>query len=151
LVGVGALPVHNGMTDLGTTHIKAPVLGVVEAFHPHWLAEVLKYAVAIGGAAGVFAAAGAALLRGSRGGYLLATNRQIPSAVGRLHGRWGTPYVVIGAAALIAAALVLPTDLDFLVGIYAFGAMLAFTIAHASVVALRFREPDRDRPYRVPL
>jgi APA family basic amino acid/polyamine antiporter len=87
----------------------------------------------------------------SRVGYSLATNRQIPSALGRLHGRWGTPYVVIGAATMIAAALVLPTNLDFLVGIYAFGAMLAFMIAHASVIALRFREPDRERPYRVPM
>ena len=139
------------MTTLGTTHIKAPVLGVVEAFHPHWIAEVLKYAVAIGGAAGLFAAAGSAMLGVSRVGYSLATNRQIPSAIGRLHGKWGTPFVVIGAAAVAAAALVLPTNLDFLVGIYAFGAMLAFTIAHASVIALRFREPDRERPYRIPL
>jgi APA family basic amino acid/polyamine antiporter len=61
------------------------------------------------------------------------------------------PFVVIGAAAVAAAALVLPTNLDFLVGIYAFGALLAFTIAHASVIALRFREPDRDRAYAVPL
>ena len=151
LVGVGALPVHHGMTDLGTTHIKAPVLGVVEAFKPQWLANVLKYAVAIGGAAGLFAAAGSAMLGVSRVGYSLATNRQIPSAIGRLHGRWGTPYVVIGAAAVAAAGLVLPTNLDFLVGIYAFGAMLAFTIAHTSVIALRFREPDRDRAYSVPL
>ena len=88
------------------------MLGVVEAFQPHWLADVLKYAVAIGGAAGLFAAAGSAMLGVSRVGYSLATNRQIPSAVGRLHGRWGTPYVVIGAAALAAAALVLPTDLE---------------------------------------
>ncbi len=151
LVGVGALPVHHGVTALGTTHIKAPVLGVVEAFHPKWLADILKYAVAIGGALGLFAAAGAAMLGVTRVGYSLATNRQIPSAVGRLHGRWGTPYVIIGVAAIAAAALVLPTDLEFLVGIYAFGALLAFTIAHVSVIALRFRERDRPRPYSVPL
>ena len=150
LVGVGALPVHDGMTALGTTHIKAPVLGVVEAFHPKWLADILKYAVAIGGALGLFAAAGSAMLGVSRVGYSLATNRQIPSAIGRLHGRWGTPYVIIGAAALAAAGLVLPTDLEFLVGIYAFGALLAFTIAHVSVIALRFRERERDRPYTRP-
>jgi APA family basic amino acid/polyamine antiporter len=52
---------------------------------------------------------------------------------------------------VIAAGLVVPEDLDFLVGIYAFGAMLAFTIAHLSICRLRFREPDRERPYRVPL
>ena len=151
LVGVGALPVHDGVTALGTTHIKAPVLGVVEAFHPKWLADVLKYVVAIGGALGLFAAAGTGMLGVSRVGYSLATNRQIPSAVGRLHGRWGTPYVVIAAAAAAAAGLVLPTNLEFLVGIYAFGALLAFTIAHVSIIALRFREPERARPYSVPL
>jgi len=59
--------------------------------------------------------------------------------------------VVIAAATLAAGALVLPTDLELLIGIYAFGALLAFTIAHVSVIALRFREPARERPYRVPL
>jgi APA family basic amino acid/polyamine antiporter len=59
--------------------------------------------------------------------------------------------VVILAAGLGAAALVLPVDLEFLIGIYAFGALVAFTIAHLSVVALRFREPDRNRGYAVPL
>ena len=33
---------------------------------------------------------------------------------------------------------------------YAFGAMLSFTIAHAAVIRLRLAEPDRERPYRGP-
>ena len=150
IVGVGVLPVNDGVTALGTTHIKAPMVGVAEAMHPEWVADVLKYLVAITGAVGLAAAAGASMLGVSRVGYLLATNRQIPSAVGRLHPRWGTPYVVIFAAALAAAALVVPRDLELLIGIYAFGAMLAFTIAHVSVIALRFREPNRPRPFAVP-
>jgi len=43
-----------------------------------------------------------------------------------------------------------PENLDLLVGIYAFGALLAFTIAHVSVCRLRYSEAARDRPYRVP-
>ena len=150
-VGVAALPVHHGLSALGEEHLRAPLLGVVESFRPVWVSDVLKYAVAIGGAVGLTAAAGASMLGVSRVGYSLATNRQIPSAIGRLSSRWGTPFVVIGAAALSAAALVLPADLELLVGIYAFGALLAFTIAHVSVVALRFREPTRDRAYAVPM
>ena len=42
VVGVGALPVRHGMTALGQDHLKAPVLGVVEAFKPKWVADVLK-------------------------------------------------------------------------------------------------------------
>jgi APA family basic amino acid/polyamine antiporter len=151
VVGVGLLPVNHGVTALGTSHINAPLVGVADAMRPTWLADVLKYAVAVSGAVGLTAAAGASMLGVSRAGYLMATNRQIPSAIGRLHHRWGTPYVVIGAAALGASALVLPRDLELLVGIYAFGALLAFTIAHVSVIALRFRDPDRPRAYAVPL
>jgi basic amino acid/polyamine antiporter, APA family len=151
IVGIGALPVHDGRTALGEAHLNAPVLGVVEAFRPVWVSDVLKYAVAIGGALGLTAAAGFSMLGVSRVGYSLATNRQIPSAIGRLSPRWGTPVIVIAAAALAAAALVIPSDLELLVGIYAFGALLAFLIAHVSVLVLRFREPDRPRAFAVPL
>ena len=151
VVGIAALPVHNGVSELGTNHLDAPVLGVVEAFRPVWVSDILKYAVAVGGALGLGAAALSSMLGVSRVGYSLATNRQIPSAIGRLSGRWGTPFVVIGAASVAAAALVVPGDLELLIGIYAFGALLAFTIAHISVIALRYREPTRPRAYAVPL
>ncbi len=41
----------------------------------------------------------------------------------------------------------------FLGNLYAFGAMLSFTIAHASVIALRLRKSKRDpeQPFRAPL
>ena len=44
----------------------------------------------------------------------------------------------------------MPGKTDFLGNLYSFGAMLSFTTAHAAVVALRLRQPDRERPYRVP-
>jgi APA family basic amino acid/polyamine antiporter len=36
-------------------------------------------------------------------------------------------------------------------GICAFGALLAFAIAHVAICVLRYREPGRPRPYRIPL
>ena len=48
--------------------------------------------------------------------------------------RYNTPVVVIVLGALLALALVAPADLEFLAGIYAFGATLAFTLVHLSVV-----------------
>ena len=58
--------------------------------------------------------------------------------------------MTITIAALIAFALALPHDLDFLAGVFAFGAMIAFSLAHLSVIALRFRESDRPSAFRVP-
>lgn len=150
-VAVNALPVRGGHTELGDRYVKAPLLGVVKAFHPHWLAQALTYVVAAVAVVGLVAAANSAMLGLSRVGYSLATNRQVPSLLGRLHPERGTPFVLIVLAALLSAALVLPADIELLVGIYAFGALLAFTIAHASIIALRVREPDRRRPYTAPL
>jgi APA family basic amino acid/polyamine antiporter len=151
IVGVGVLPVHHHVSELGTEHLKAPMLGIVEAYTPKWLADVLKYVVAVTAAAALVAAADASMIGVSRTGYSMATNRQIPGGIGRLHQRYGTPSVIIGLATVASIALALPTSPDLLIGIYAFGAMLAFTIAHVSVIALRYREPKRDRPYRIPL
>ena len=50
----------------------------------------------------------------------------------------------------LAMLLLLPGKTDFLGNLYSFGAMLSFTIAHLSIVALRRHEPDRYRPYRAP-
>ncbi|HKG38645.1 MAG TPA: universal stress protein [Conexibacter sp.] len=150
VVGVSALPIDGGPSAFGTRDIEAPLLSVADAFTQQWLADGLRAAVAVTAVIGLLAAANSSMLGISRLAYGLATNRQIPSTLGRLHPTRGTPYVLIGLAGLVAAALTIPADLDFLVGIYAFGAMLAFTIAHLSIVRLRYREPERERAYRVP-
>src|SRR5919199_161139 len=151
VVAITALPVVGNETSLARNYLDAPMVGVAEAFAGHWYADPLKYVIAAAATATLIAAAGSAMLGLSRLSYALSTNRQIPSALGRLHPRRGTPYVVIGLAAIIAGALVLPHDLDFLVGLYAFGGLLGLTIAHLSIVVLRYREPGRKRPYRMPL
>jgi basic amino acid/polyamine antiporter, APA family len=151
LVAMTALPVHDGQTELATHYLDNPMIGVVSRVHPHWLAEALMYLVAATAAVTLVAAANSAMLGLSRLAYSLSTNRQIPSGLGRLHPVRSTPYVLIILAGLIAAALVVPENLDFLVGIYAVGATLAFTIAHLSICRLRYTESARDRPYRVPL
>jgi APA family basic amino acid/polyamine antiporter len=151
LVAVTALPVRDGHTQLANRYLNAPVIGIVAQVHPHWLGKTLMYVVAAVAAVTLVAAANSAMLGLSRLAYSLSTNRQIPSGLGRLHPQRSTPYVLIILAGVLAAALAASENLDFLIGIYAFGAMLAFTIAHLSICRLRYTEPDRDRPYRVPL
>jgi APA family basic amino acid/polyamine antiporter len=50
----------------------------------------------------------------------------------------------------IACLTLIPGQADFLGNMYAFGAMLSFTIAHVSVIRLRLTKPDVKRPYRGP-
>jgi APA family basic amino acid/polyamine antiporter len=113
--------------------------------------DLFRYLVGLIGALVLFQAANGQMLGVARLSYSLATNRQVPSLVGRLHERRATPYVAIGIAVVIAFGLTVPADVDFLAGLFAFGAMLAFLIAHVSVIVLRYREPARPSAYRVPL
>jgi basic amino acid/polyamine antiporter, APA family len=151
LVAVSALPVEGTTTPLDGSAKDAPVAAVVGTFDPVWLGDGLRYTVGVLAAVTLVVAANSAMLGLSRLAYSLARNRQIPSLVGRLHPQRATPYVVIAIAAALTMAVALPGTIDFLIGIYAFGALLAFLIAHASIIALRFKEPDRPRPYRMPL
>jgi basic amino acid/polyamine antiporter, APA family len=152
IVAITAMPVVGGATSLARNYLNDPLIGVAANLSPNTsLSDWLVYIVGAVGAITLVGAAQGAMLGLSRLAYLLATNRQIPSALGRLHPTRSTPYVLIAAGALLAVALVIPLDLEFLVAAYAFGSLLAFTLAHLSVIVLRFREPDRDRPYRIPL
>jgi len=149
-----AVPVVSGPVEPGTAlggkYIEAPVLGVVSAYEPHWVAEWMRWLVALIAAPLLIFAANTAMLGVSRHTYTLAVNRQIPSWLGQLGRRYEVPYKAILICAAAVFALAVLGDVELLAGIYAFGATLAITIAHVSVVKLRRDEPDRVRPYRIP-
>ncbi len=153
-IALMAVPVVAGPggpeTALGGEFVEAPILGVVSAYHPAWVADTMRWVVALIAAPVLFWAVTTAMLGVSRHIYTLAINRQIPSWLGKLNSRHATPHVAIVLSGVIAIGLVAPTDVKLLAGIYAFGAMLAITIAHLSILRLRIADPDRRRPYRVP-
>jgi basic amino acid/polyamine antiporter, APA family len=151
LMAVPVIATPDGpQTALGNQYIQDPVLGVVSAFHPHWLAEIMRWVVALVAAPVLFWAATTSMLGVSRHTYTLAINRQIPSWLGKLEKKRATPYVAITICGLIALGLVIPTNIKVLAGLYAFGATLAITIAHLSIIRLRVTMPDKLRPFRIP-
>ncbi len=163
VVALMALPVQQGVhvaantgsdsgygTELGGKWIEAPVLGVVNAISSGPAGEVLTWLVAIVATLVLAQAANSGMVGIARTAYTLATHRQIPRGVARLHEQHGTPWIVILAFTVLAGALVVPLDFEFLAGLFAYGALIAFAIAHLSVIRMRFTEPDRRRGYRVP-
>src|SRR5207247_9142521 len=95
-------------------------------------------------------ATNAGLIGISRLSWSLAEHRQLPSVFARVHRRYRTPWFTIAFFSVLAGLLVIPGQTGFLGNLYSFGAMLSFTTAHVAVIALRYRQPDRHRPYRVP-
>src|SRR5450759_2400156 len=81
----------------------------------------------------------------------MAGHKQLPTILSRVHPKRFTPYVSIALFGTIAAILVAPGSIAALADLYAFGAMISFTVAHVCVVTLRFKMPDAERPWRTPI
>ncbi len=159
LVALSAFPAPNGVTELGTTWQRAPLMGVVYALGPHvayWVERVLRVYVGLTGALILLIAAVTSNSGFGRLAYSLAEHGQLPRRFGRLSRRsLHSPETVV-AAALISMVLLLSTafttnPVGFLASLFSFGVLVAFTAAQLAVIKLRFSKPALERPFRVPL
>lgn len=158
-VALSALPVisQDGefITKLGQKEEEGgfqgdPILGVVERIDMGFLNDPVQLYVGLLGATILFLAANAGLIGVSRLVYSMGIHRQMPERVRALHPKFGTPWIGIIVFGGIAIVPILPGKADFLGNLYAFGAMLSFTIAHIALLRMRAKFPDRERPYRSP-
>jgi len=153
MVALSAMPVEDGTTVLAQPESEGgyadnPILGVVQNLDLGPLQGAAEIYVGLLAATILLVATNAGLIGLSRLSYSMGQYRQLPSALRKLHPRFRTPYMAIIVFGGIACLTILPGEATFLGTIYAFGAMLSFTMAHASVIALRIKEPDHERPYK---
>ncbi len=158
-VALSALPVTcvNGhcQTLLGVSEEKGgyagdPVLGIVKHLHLGPFQHAGEIYVGLLAATILFIATNAGIIGVSRLVYSMGLHRQVPAVLRQLHPRFRTPWIGIILFGGIACLTLIPGQAVFLGNMYAFGAMLSFTIAHVSVIRLRIIDPDRARPYRGP-
>jgi basic amino acid/polyamine antiporter, APA family len=128
-----------------------PVLGLVENLGLHgYTHDAAKIYVGILAATILFIATNAGVIGASRITYAMASYRQLPEMFRRLHPKFKTPWLsLVVFAGIVSIAVLLPGETDFLGDMYAFGAMLSFTIAHVSVVALRVRGRDDPEAFKL--
>lgn len=150
-IALSAMPVVDGETALAGEFAGDPILGVVKNLDLGVLQSAAEFYVGILAATILFIATNAGLIGVSRLTYSMGQYRQLPERLRQLHPRYRTPYVAIVSFGFVACLAIIPGQADFLGTIYAFGAMLSFTMAHLAVVVLRVRRPDLERPYRSPL
>jgi APA family basic amino acid/polyamine antiporter len=144
-------------TDLSTKWLEDPVMGIVKdenrglASRLPTLAKILAVWVGILAATILLIATNAGILGISRLTFSMGKYKQLPPRFAKLHSRFKTPYMAIIFAGGVAAFLILPGSVALLADLYSFGAMIGFTSAHLSVIVLRIKEPDLERPFKAPL
>jgi basic amino acid/polyamine antiporter, APA family len=159
-VGVVGLFAFPGGTGLGEEWLRAPLMGIAEAFDgplPTLLADAIVVVVGATGALVLLVTVTTSISGAGRLAYSMGQRQMLPHTFGTLNRRTLLPPVAIVSAALIASTLLvighfIPTEaVRFLAGLFSFGVLLAFTAAQLAVIKLRFSEPELERPFRVPL
>jgi APA family basic amino acid/polyamine antiporter len=143
-VALSALPVTQGAdggytTELATTYAGDPILGIVENMNLGTFQTAAEYYVGLLAATILVIASNAGIFGVSRLTYSMGQYQQLPDRLRRVSPRFRTPATAIGVFGAIACIVMIPGQADFLATLYAFGAMLSFTVAHVSLVALRWR------------
>jgi basic amino acid/polyamine antiporter, APA family len=157
LVALSAYPA-DPETQLGTRWVRAPLVGVAEAFSGHLpdgVVSVLRVFIGLTGAVILVAVITTSFSGAGRLAYSLGRHDMLPRAFGRLNRRTLiSPATIVSTAGISAAILLVARAANdpvrFLASLYSFGVLIAFTAAQVAVVRLRFTEPDLKRPYRAP-
>jgi APA family basic amino acid/polyamine antiporter len=164
IVAISAYPAHPDpdgpggyASDLGTTWLRAPLVGLAAAFGgelPGPVVDALRVFVGLTGTLILVAVVTTSFSGAGRLAYSLGRYDMLPRAFGRLSRRTLISPASIVATAVVAAGVLLIAKgagqpVRFLASLYSFGVLIAFTAAQVAVVRLRFTEPGLERPFRV--
>lgn len=145
MVGMTAMP----PAELGSTWKEQPLVGI--AHHLPGIGGPLAAWVGVMAALVLFIATNAGLIGASRLAYSMSSVLQLPGAFSRLHSTRKTPWISLVFFTVCAIAVLCVThDMDSLTQLYSFGSVLAFAMAHLSLIGLRIKEPGLARPFKVP-
>lgn len=137
--------------DLATTYQEDPIAGIVAKLP--YASKMIGPWIGLLAASLLFVAANAGLIGASRLSFNLGEYYQLPRFFYKLNHRFKTPQNALIFFSILSMIVVMASQgkLSFLADLYNFGAMIAFTSAHCSLLAIRYKYPTMDRPFRIPL
>jgi basic amino acid/polyamine antiporter, APA family len=129
--------------ELGVPH---PISLGIQATPFAWLGWIVD----LGAVLGLGSVILATLLGQSRVFYAMSRDGLLPGVFSQLHPRFRTPFVqTLGLGAMVAVPAAL-FPIEVLGHMVSIGTLLAFAIVCSSVIVLRIRRPDLERPFKVP-
>jgi len=140
--------------ELASEWSRDPVAGIAASLPIALLRDILKPLIAILAGTILLIATNAGLLGISRLAFSLGSHKLVPAALSRVHHRFKTPYIAIILFSLVAIIMLVPgffaaNVFENMGALYAFGSLLAFMFAHASILSLRVKKPELLRPFKL--
>jgi APA family basic amino acid/polyamine antiporter len=83
--------------------------------------------------------------------FAMSRDGFLPPAMARVHPRHKTPHVATIVTGVLVGGVAGVANIDEMVDLTNIGTLFAFILVCLGVIVLRFREPGRERAFRVPL
>jgi basic amino acid/polyamine antiporter, APA family len=138
--------VLTGLVHYSTLNVADPIAKAVDAIGLPWLSFLVK----VGAIAGLTSVMMVLLYGQTRIFYTMSRDGLMPAVFSKVHPKYQTPWVntlVVGGLIGIVAAT---TPIDILGDLVSLGTLTAFSIICFTVLYLRKKEPNLERPFRVP-
>ena len=82
--------------------------------------------------------------------FAMARDGLLPRVFAKVHPKFRTPYVTTIVTGVFVGVTAMFTSLDEMVNLTNIGTLFAFILICLGIIVLRFKDPTRDRPFRVP-
>lgn len=89
-------------------------------------------------------------LGGSRIVYGMAYGGSLPKVLSKVHPKYKTPWVAILGIALLSSLFIAFQDIGIVANIANFMIFIVFFMVNLAVIKLRYNEPERKRPFKIP-
>lgn len=83
--------------------------------------------------------------------YTMAKDGLLPKVFAKVHPKYRTPHIATILTGLVAAVIAGFFPIGLLGELVSIGTLFAFTIVSGGVLYLRYKEPNRHRPFKTPL
>jgi APA family basic amino acid/polyamine antiporter len=151
LVNLGyfhALPFGEVVTSSSNAYPEAPAVAAKAA--GEFLGGPAQALLAIAMTISALSAMNGSMLTGARVPYAVARDGLAPRLLARLSAGARVPAVAVLVQGALSCVLALSGTFDQLTDAVVFASWLFYALNAGSVLMLRRREPDRERPFRVP-
>ena len=82
--------------------------------------------------------------------FAMARDGLLPKVFAKVHPKFRTPHVTTIVTGVFVGVTAMFTSLDEMVNLTNIGTLFAFILICLGIIVLRFKDPKRERPFRVP-
>jgi len=139
--------VLTGIVPLGQIDTQAPIAHAMRLIQKDWIAGFISV--------GALCALTSVLLIYQLGAtrilFAMSRDKFLPKSLRLIHRKYRTPHVLTWIAGIVVMLCALFMDLSISAELCNFGVFTSFIIICIAVLILRKTDPDRKRPFKVPL